>query len=122
MGLLYEIEYLRELLPWVGDTLFNYMSRSSPLVAMPHSREVLESSWLLVGFPICNLFVATIFHSLLLVACFGWCPTGDGLLLLMIASVVQCNSDDGVLLLQIVGVGWCALGDGILLLPIVGVM
>ena len=34
IGLLYEIEYLRELLPWAGDTFSNSMSSSSPLVAM----------------------------------------------------------------------------------------
>ena len=34
MGIVCEIEYLRELLPWARDTFSNSMSKSLPLVAM----------------------------------------------------------------------------------------
>ena len=40
------IEYLRELLPWVGDIFYSSMSRSSPLVAIRGLWKLLARGWL----------------------------------------------------------------------------
>ena len=78
-GLLCEIAYFRELFPWVRDTFFNSMSRSSPLLAVPSLTRVPSK---LLAPPCRIFFVGVVSHSLLLVASVGQCAPSNGLLMM----------------------------------------
>ena len=91
MGLLYKLSFLDSYSPGLHIHSPAPCHNHHHWLPCPHSWEVLESCWLLLGSQLCNVFVVVASFFFLL-------PTTTG-------SVEHCTFGDGLLLILIVGVG-----------------